>query len=210
MKRGVFALWGLVLLAVAGVIYLRTRAEPRPIVSAEAASSANDASVWPDTPVVNFDLVDAAGEPFSSAELKDKVWVASFFFVDCPGFCLKLNERIAELAKDLADTDVRFVSMTVDPMHDTPEVMTEYTKRYQADPKQWTFLTGDPATIERVAGESFKVSAAPATHTGRLMLVDRDGRVQGAYSYSSSAEMAALKKKARELADRAASTEEAS
>lgn len=205
MKRGVLALWGLVLLAIAGVLYLRTREAPPQQATSQAAVPVTEDAAWPDTPVVDFELVDSQGQPFSSDELKGKVWVASFFFVNCPGFCLNMNERIAALAKDLADTDVRFVSFTVDPEHDTPEAMAEYAKRFEADPAQWAMLTGDVETITRVGGESFRVSVAPATHSGRLLLVDRSGRVRGAFLYSSSTEMNALKQKSRRLAEQPAS-----
>lgn len=200
MKRGVLTLWGLVFLALAGVYYWRTQ-HARLETPRVAVESAADASAWPDTPVVDFELVAAGGQPFSSEELKGKVWVASFFFANCPGFCLTLNQRVAQLAQEVADADVRFVSITVDPQHDTPEALAEYAKRFEADPARWLFLTGDQGTIERVAGESFRVSAAPATHTGRLMLVDREGRVRGAYSYSSAAEMATLARQIRKLAE---------
>jgi protein SCO1 len=198
MKRGVFALWGLMFLALAGVYYWRTQHNDLATVRVVAPST-TDKNVFPDKPVVDFRLVDESGAPFSSDQLKGKVWVASFFFANCPGFCLNLNQQVEKLAKEVADTDARLVSITVDPAHDTPEVLAEYAKKFNADPARWTFLTGEQATIERVALESFLVSAAPATHSGRIMLVDRDGKVRGAYSYSSSAEMQKLAEVIREL-----------
>ncbi|MBL9123759.1 MAG: SCO family protein [Planctomycetaceae bacterium] len=206
MKRGVLALWGLVFLALAGVYYWRTQHAPLATVRVVPESTTQE-DVWPQDPVVDFELVDAAGQPFLSQQLRGKVWVASFFFANCPGFCLNLNQQIARLAQDLSDTDVQFVSFTVDPAHDTPAVLAEYAQRFAADPARWTFLTGEQATIERVAEKSFLVSAAPATHTGRVMLVDREGKVRGAYSYSSPAEMAELAKKVRELSGSTAKVE---
>jgi protein SCO1/2/putative membrane protein len=207
MKRGVLGLWGLVFLALAGVLYLRgsrQEADPTPVVVEASGPPLTDKEAWPDTPVVDFTLTDSTGLPFVSKQLSGKVWVASFFFVKCPGFCLNLNHQIASLAKELADVDVQFVSITVDPAQDTPEALAEYAKGFKADPAKWTFLTGDMAEIARVAEQSFKVSAAPSTHTGRLMLVDQQGRVQGAFSYSSPAEMQALARKIRELTSKPA------
>lgn len=199
MKRGVLALWGLMFLALAGVYYWRTQHAQLTTVRVSNNATPMDSSVYPDKPVVDFELVDESGAPFSSEQLKGRVWVASFFFADCPGFCLNLNQQIEKLVKELSDTDVRFVSFTVDPAHDTPAVLAEYAKKFNADPARWTFLTGEQATIERVALDSFLVSAAPATHTGRIMLVDQNGKVRGAYSYSSSAELATLARRVREL-----------
>lgn len=202
MKRGVLGLWGLVLLALAGVYYWRTQhaelATPR--AGDEPVAAVTDDAAWPDTPVVDFELTDQTNKPFSSSELTGQVWVASFFFANCPGFCLNLNQQIDALVKELGDVDVRFVSFTVDAAHDTPAALADYSKRFNADPERWVFLTGDPAVIERVAGESFKVSAAPATHTGRVMLVDREGKVRGAYLYNSPSEITALKQKIKQLA----------
>ena len=126
-----------------------------------AVETPADVSVWPDKPVVDFQLVDASGAPFSSDQLKGHVWVASFFFANCPGFCLNLNQQVEKIVKEVADAEVRFVSITVDPAHDTPAVLTEYAQKFHADPARWTFLTGDQATIERVALEKFSGFGGP-------------------------------------------------
>lgn len=203
MKRGVLGIWGLVFLALAGVIYLRNsdrQDSPAPKTEQPPQPQLTDKAAWPDTPVVDFELIDASGSSFPSQQLKGKVWVANFFFIKCPGFCLNLNQQIAALAAELRDVDVRFVSITVDPEQDTPEALAEYAKTFKADPAKWIFLTGEMATIERLGRESFRVSVAPATHTGRVLLVDRTGRVQGAFLFSSPSEMKALARRARQLA----------
>jgi cytochrome oxidase Cu insertion factor (SCO1/SenC/PrrC family) len=125
--------------------------------------------------VGDFTLTERSGRTFQSKELAGKVWVASFFFTGCPGPCIKLNTQIAALARDLSDVDVTFVSITVDPEHDTPEALVRYADHYGADPAKWLFLTGDRAEIERVAVEQFRLPVEKASHSTRLVLVGPAG-----------------------------------
>lgn len=147
--------------------------------------------------VENFTLIERSGEPFESDSLRGKVWVASFFFANCPGICLKMNQSIADLQKEL-DPEVRFVSITVDPDHDTPESLRAYADRIGATDR-WLFLTGSMRDIKDIANDSFQVAAAPAAHSERLMLVDRHGRVRGSYLVSDGAQMTLLKRRVAEL-----------
>ncbi len=158
-------------------------------------------------PVGRFQLVDAQGKPFSSEELQGKVWVASFFFTRCQSACVKLNNRIAQLlAGDLKELPVVFVSISVDPENDRPEVLQEYARhffhQYDVDPGRWVFLTSPQGSVEpikRVCQENFKVAFGKVTHSDRFMLVDAQGRVQGSYSSTFDVEVARLKRKLKEL-----------
>jgi protein SCO1/2 len=148
----------------------------------------------------HFELTDQSGEAFDSAQLKDQIWVASFFFSSCPGACLKMNNTIARLQDELKESGVRFVSITVDPEYDTPEELQKYARHYGADPKRWTFLTGPADELKRVAMEEFKVAFGRGTHSERLFVVGRDGQVQGGYNCTADAQMILLKRKVEELA----------
>ncbi|MGD9648108.1 MAG: SCO family protein [Pirellulales bacterium] len=161
-----------------------------PIVRVESATAEPHA-------VGDFTLVERSGEPFEASSLKGKVWVASFFFANCPGICLKLNQSVAELQNQL-DPEVHFVSITVDPDHDTPEALREYAQRVGATDR-WLFLTGSMRDIKDIANDSFQVAAGPASHSERLMVVDRQGRVRGSYLVSDSAQVTLLKRKVAEL-----------
>ena len=117
-----------------------------------------------DFPVADFTLTERqrAGVPLFRAP--GKPWVASFFFSSCPGPCRQVNMQIAELQRDLAEQDVRFVSITVDPTTDTPEVLKRYSQEFAADPERWLFLTGPLEAIRQVAEGSFKVAFSRVTH----------------------------------------------
>jgi len=149
--------------------------------------------------VGSFELTERSGQTFHSSALQGKVWVASFFFSGCPGPCLKMNNIVAELQKDPQFAAATFVSITVDPDNDTPEKLRQYADHFQADATRWLFLTGDVADIQELAVERFKVPFATAMHSERLMLVDGQGRVRGAYAATVPAEVKLLKRKLARL-----------
>ena len=139
-----------------------------------------------------FSLVDTAGKPFGSEQLRGRVWVASFFFTHCPSVCPALMARMAQLEKRYRDAgiaDVHLVSITVDPERDTPEVLRAAEPRYGVDPARWTLLTGPRAAIADVATQGFKVPGLDVRrevdgdipHTTKLVLVDTQNRVRGYY-----------------------------
>jgi len=141
-----------------------------------------------------FSLVGIDGEPYGSAELHGQVYVANFFFTSCRSICPTIMKGMARLQDGFAARNiqgVRLVSISVDPEHDTPEVLTVYAKGMGVDPLRWTLLTGDPAAVRRLVVDGFKtpVVAPPPggpepvdiAHTGKLALVDGAGRIRGYY-----------------------------
>ena len=80
-------------------------------------------------------------------------------------------------------SNVNLVSFTIDPAHDTPEVLKEYATRYKADPKRWTFLTGPVKTLHKLNREAFKLGEVNGSldHSTRLVLVDSFLNVRGYY-----------------------------
>jgi protein SCO1/2 len=145
-----------------------------------------------------FALVDQAGEPFGSADLEGRVYVANFFFTSCPSICPPMMHAVSTLQDRYGDsgvTEVHLVSITVDPETDTPERLTEYAARFGVDPERWTLLTGEIDTIRRVAVEGFKTALGDRVevedgffdiaHSGKLVLVDGRGRIRGYYDYDA-------------------------
>jgi cytochrome oxidase Cu insertion factor (SCO1/SenC/PrrC family) len=145
-------------------------------------------------PLESFELTDSQGRPFSSAGLRGKVWLGSFFFTACPGSCWKMNQAIAGLQKRFADTDVQFVSITCDPENDTPEALAQYAQLFQADPARWHFLTGKMDYLQRIGTEWFKLTVVPKDHSTRAMLVGRDGQIVGHYQLLDADDLARLER----------------
>jgi cytochrome oxidase Cu insertion factor (SCO1/SenC/PrrC family) len=146
--------------------------------------------------VPDFRLTERSGRVVTRDELRGKVWVADFFFTRCRGVCPLLTARLAELQRRIGlegAPDVRFVSFTVDPAADTPEVLAAYAAQFGASPSHWLFLTGDRAALFQLIGQGFGLAVAerpqPAgedpnerlTHSDRFALVDGRFRIRGFY-----------------------------
>src|SRR6185295_8164904 len=101
--------------------------------------------------VPEFKLVDQNDKAFTKKDVLGKVWIADFVFTQCAGPCPMMTQAMAELQKELAGSPIQFVSISVDPAHDTPAVLKKYAGVMKADEKNWTFATGDPKEIFGVA-----------------------------------------------------------
>jgi cytochrome oxidase Cu insertion factor (SCO1/SenC/PrrC family) len=135
-----------------------------------------------------FQLVNQSGQPFGSAQLNRKIWIADFIFTSCRGPCPLISTRMSELQKPLEKTDVHLVSFSVDPETDTPEVLRGYAEKLQADPKRWDFLTGPKSAIYKLSHDGFKLAVSDGSeaegvpvHSTRMGLVDRHGQIRGYY-----------------------------
>jgi protein SCO1/2 len=138
--------------------------------------------------VPTFQLTNQDGQPFGSAQLRGKIWIADFIYTTCPGPCPMISSRMSDLQKPLEKTDVHLVSFTVDPAKDTPEVLRGYAEKLQAQPGRWDFLTGPPSSIYNISRNGFKLAISDGSedaglpvHSTRMILVDRHGAIRGYY-----------------------------
>ncbi len=134
-----------------------------------------------DRQIPPFELTSAEDEPFNTKSLAGDVWVASFFFTSCPSICKLQNQQIAILQEEFADDGVKFVSITCDPTNDTPEVLRKYAESMQAQPGVWTFLTGEMDKLKPIVEDSFQVMFETQTHSDRLMVIDKTGKLRGTF-----------------------------
>jgi protein SCO1/2 len=146
----------------------------------------------PDHPrrLVEFKLTDRSGRSVTQADLVGKFLVVNFVFTSCSLSCRAVNDRMEEIQRLVAGaSDVRLVSLTVDPRSDTPSVLARFADGYHADTNRWLFLTGDKAELYRVIETSF-IPKAPEleglipggfTSTDRIMLVDPEGNVWASF-----------------------------
>ncbi len=157
-------------------------------------------SSGPDLPVLgtvpDFSLRASSGQNVSRRDLAGRVWVADFIFTRCASICPTLSAHMAKVQTALnasADTQVQLVSFSVDPTHDTPEVLREYAGRFHADPQRWLFLTGERHTLYGLIGDGFHLAVAERepdedadgggliTHSDRFVLVDAQLNIRGYY-----------------------------
>jgi protein SCO1/2 len=155
----------------------------------------------------SFDLIDQGGAPFSSTSLAGKVWVVDFFYSNCQDECpIYLSPKMRMLQEQITnkglESQVKLISITVDPKRDTPQVLQDYATRYAADPGIWSFLTGPDSTIQGLLQNGFKVGSAiwemPVTvtvaqagggassnytilHSPYMLLVDQQGKIRQEY-----------------------------
>ncbi|MFB9988691.1 SCO family protein [Bacillus benzoevorans] len=159
------------------------------ILSACGQKGIKDAKNWP---VGDFTYTDQNGQPFGLKDLEGKVWVANFIFTNCVDVCLPMTANMKKL-QDLAEKEgienIQFVSFSVDPTVDSPEVLTEFGKQFNVDFKNWHFLTGyEQKEIENFALTTFKtIVKKPETgdqvlHGTDFYLMDGNGKIMKYYS----------------------------
>lgn len=109
--------------------------------------------------VRDFDFVNQANEQVTNEDLKGKWWIADFVFTNCETVCLPMTSNMSAL-QDMAkedDLDIEFISFSIDPDFDTPEVLAEYGDNFEVDYDNWSFLTGgDFDEVRELSIKSFK------------------------------------------------------
>lgn len=171
--------------ALVGIMALKTlRSEQGGVLAAPADSDERFGAVQP------FELTERSGARVTLDTLRGRVWIAAFVFTRCSGPCPRISANMRQLQDRLAGADVRLVSFSVDPTHDTPEVLAHYADALGADPERWLFLTGPIEEVRRVSFESFLLpferdETQPVgqivTHKTLLTVVDRLGAIRGYY-----------------------------
>jgi protein SCO1/2 len=152
-----------------------------------------------------FEFTNEAGLPFQSSLLEGKVWVADFFFTNCPGPCPRMAGQLKRVQQETMDLPkLQLVSITVDPERDTAEVLAAYGKRMQARSDRWTFLTGRKDLIRNLMSESFYLGFADSMqeHSTRFVLVDQKMKIRGFYDSFAKDSIDKLIEDIRELHDR--------
>lgn len=177
--------------------------------------------------VPDFTLVERSGRRVTLADLRGWIWLANFIYTACTDTCPLQSLQVQRLAAEFAASpDVRFVSITVDPGHDTPAVLAAYARRYQADRERWLFLTGSKQAIYALAKDGFKlgvtdagdagasgvlapVSARPALashgskglvmHSSRFILIDRKAEIRAYHRSDDPDSLARLRENIRAL-----------
>lgn len=166
-----------VALTAAGVIFFLLRPDP-PLAGTELNNP---------VPVSGLQLVNHRGEKVDlAADFGGEVTLVFFGYTRCPDICPLTMARLAQAYEGLERTDgLKVVMVTVDPGHDTPEVLGEYVERFHPD---FVGLTGSNNQIAEAAKTFFVgyAGAAPTVaHTDMVMVLDRAGNMR--YMYGTEA-----------------------
>lgn len=146
--------------------------------------------------IPDFEFINQNGEMVSGEDLDGKIYVADFFFTTCPTICPKMSTHMLELQKHFYDLeDFHLISFTVNPEHDTVEVLKDYAEKLRARDSVWDFVTGPKEEIYQMGYEGYMVNAmeddtAPGgfLHSQWLVLVDKKGRIRGYFDGTSTSE----------------------
>jgi protein SCO1/2 len=139
-------------------------------------------------PAPEFTLTSTDGGRLSLGDLRGRIVAITFIYATCVDACPLLTAKMAGMQKRLGldfGSKVRFVSITVDPERDTPQVLAQYARNHGADPAGWAFLTGTPAEIREVGRRygifAKKTERGDVDHTFLTSLVDQHGTLRVQY-----------------------------
>jgi len=155
-----------------------------------------------------FKLIERSGKEITLDSLRGKVWVANFIFTSCTSQCPLIMMEAQKISKKLLfKENFRMVSVTIDPMTDTPTRLTKYADDWKADPFKWLFLTGSYLDLKNLMQEGLKipseVEGVDMMHSSKFVLVDSLSRIRGYYDAEDSSQMRALLKDSKELIKKA-------
>ena len=157
--------------------------------------------------VKEFSFTDRTGKTITNEDLKGKPFVCDFIFTRCLDTCPIITKKMRELADELEGKGIQFVSFTVDPKHDTVEVLDQYAQTRDADRDYWYFLTGNRSELYELIRSSFLVAVVENfnsvqgyefAHSERFFHVDETGKILGSYYAIDNEQFLALKKVLKE------------
>ncbi len=174
----------------------------------------NDNLELPDLGTVPaFSLIDERGLVFTEEGLRGHPTIVNFVFTRCDTICPVISLKMEKLQERLSDRraeDIKLVSISVDPKHDTPTKLAAYAEQFHARNDKWRFLTGEPEKVRSLVegpfmnsmmSEGLTPSGAPAiSHNGYFVLVDADLVIRGVYDSSDIKKLDQLMHHARFLA----------
>jgi protein SCO1/2 len=144
-------------------------------------------TVWSKVP--DFNLTNQMGQQVSWKDLEGKIVVADFIFTRCPVICPKMTNNMKRLQEAVKNNNragsrdanyVQFISITVDPRHDSVQELKKYADRFQINPQNWWLLTGDKKQIYDLAINGMKLGIQDTEvdtafiHPQKFVLIDKD------------------------------------
>lgn len=136
-----------------------------------------------------FSFVNQEGDTVSEKMVEGKIYVTDFFFTTCPTICPVMKRQMIKVYNDIkGKPDVMILSHSIDPEHDTPQVLKKYAQDLGIAGQQWQFLTGNKEKIYEIGQKSYlstakedKSAEGGYIHSGAFILVDKEKRVRGMY-----------------------------
>ena len=150
--------------------------------------------------IASFNLTNQIGQVVNQNTTKNKIYIANFFFATCQSICPMMSNQLQEVQKAfLADDSVLILSHSVNPLHDTVAVLSNYADTYGAKTNKWHLLTGNKKQIYDLAKTSYLVNAfeddgSPEgfLHSELFLLIDKKARIRGIYDGTNTSEVKKL------------------
>lgn len=157
--------------------------------------------------IPSFKLINQNGDIVTKNNLLGSIYVADFFFMSCPSICPKVKIEMLKIYDEfLEQSDFKMVSHTMDPKRDTPEKLKTYSKNLDVKTDKWMFLTGEQDDLMDLSNNGYFVAAmedpeAPGgfDHSGKIMLVDKNGHIRAYSEGTKPNETPVLIKKIKQL-----------
>jgi cytochrome oxidase Cu insertion factor (SCO1/SenC/PrrC family) len=139
---------------------------------AQPAGGTRDAKTW----FTDTELQDQNGNTlrFYSDALQNRVVLLNVIFTSCNDACPLITQKLKQVREVLGDKadGITFISLTSDPLRDTPAVLKAYTLKQGVDGPHWLFLTGDKAQMDLVLGRIGQIVPTPEQHSTQLIVGD--------------------------------------
>jgi protein SCO1/2 len=154
-----------------------------------------------------FVLINQFGDTVREREFEGCIYVTDFFFTTCQSICPIMSNRMANVVDAFGDKpNVKFLSVTVNPEHDSVNVLLDYAKAHGAVKGKWHFCTGAKPHLYELARKGFLLNAAQGDggpndfiHTQNFALIDPDQHIRGYYDGTDSLDVLRLIKDIRVL-----------
>jgi protein SCO1/2 len=138
----------------------------------------------------NFKFTDQDNRTVTNESLKNKIYVANFIFLNCPSICPKMVNEMHKVYNEYKDnSNVCFISHTIDPQNDSIARLNQYAKHLGINSSKWFFVTGHKDSIYSIAQNSYYAVAykddnAPGgyTHSASMLLIDTKKHIRGVYN----------------------------
>ena len=136
--------------------------------------------------VPHFSFINQDGKTITNDDYKDMVYIVEFFFTTCPTICPRMNANLIQIQNSFKDyKNFGVASFTINPEHDTPEVLKAYAEKYGVSNPYWNLMTGDQDAIYKLANQGFNLYTAKEEsveggfeHSGNFALIDKNGFIR--------------------------------
>lgn len=149
-----------------------------------------------------FQFVNQDSLTVTNRDFDGRIYVADFFFTSCPDICPIIQRNMLKVYQKYRNNQqVKILSYTIDPDHDTPARLKNYAVKLGVDGNQWEFLRGQKQAVYALAKNDYMVSVDDDTkgpggfaHEGFFVLVDKERRMRGVYDGTNGEEVNKLLK----------------